>query len=165
MSPPHAFSWVHKLAAESDPARRSALFVWLSENREQFARHQHEHSWAAWTQALGKAGIRTISGGDLKHSTVRQTWWRVRTMFEMGVGEAVVRAEKAKVGKRRKPRRPSVHPVEPAPDPGEVVAGVRIVKQQPGSSGELEDAELKRKLADLRNQMRERSGLKPEGKE
>jgi hypothetical protein len=69
--------------------------------------------------------------------TVKRTWYEVRRYYGEPIGEPVLKAEKAKVQKRRKPRRPAARIVEPPLEPGEVAPGVRLVttNDQEGGRG------------------------------
>lgn len=109
--------------------RRSDLFVWLVSNREQFEKElsKRTFSWAAFAQAFEDLGIRSNSSGQVRGGTVRNTWYQVRQLYGMEIGEAPKRAEKAKIVARRKPRSHSSPMTPPPPRPGEVAFGVRLV--------------------------------------
>lgn len=122
---------VARSAIDHAQDQRSDLFVWLSQNRKEFAARRHEHTWAAWAQAFEERGIRTNAAGPVNARTVKLTWWKVRRLHGGPLGEPVLSAEKAKVRKRRSPRRVTVRAPEPPPGPGEVAAGVRLTEQPP----------------------------------
>jgi hypothetical protein len=127
MSPVRApFGQIRTYATDNYVDGRSELFAWLSENRVEFAEHQSESSWAAWALALNRGGVSVKGGRPVTGRTLRQTWWRVRRHFGMPIREPILGAEKAKVQKRRSPRRATVRAPEPPLRPGEVAPGVRL---------------------------------------
>jgi hypothetical protein len=129
------FDQILTLAADSAVDHRSGVFLWLSQNRVEFSEHQSEHTWAAWAQALTRAGVTVKGDRPVTGPTMRQAWWRVRRHFGEPVGEPILGAEKAKVQKRRKPRRPASRIAEPPLQPGEVAPGVRLATKSDQEAG------------------------------
>jgi hypothetical protein len=133
---------------------RSDLFRWMALHRVEFAAKRDQHTWAGWAEAFEKVGIKPRTSGAVLAKTVKQTWWRVRKYYDEPTGEPILDAEKAKVSRRRSPRKPS----QPRPPvvlrPGEVAPGVRLVEvvkaPEPVKSA-VEDP-----FAALRERMRER---------
>jgi hypothetical protein len=111
----------------------------MSANRAEFSARRKDFTWSVWAVAFEKMGIRSNAAGPVTAHAVKRTWYSVRLHHGEEIAAPVIPAEKAKVKKRRSPRRVVSRIPEPAPGPGEVAAGVRLVTPTPAARTTSQD--------------------------
>jgi hypothetical protein len=126
-------SEIRETTSRYPDVRRSDLFVWMSENRAEFADLLADPTvtWSALAHAFNAKGIRVNGDGAVTAGTARKTWYRVRKAHGDPVGAPPSRAEWAKVVARRSPRRVQSSVADPGQQSDEAAPGVRQI--QPSS--------------------------------
>lgn len=128
---------------------RSKLARWFRIRHDEFLALVEETrpSWEALAKAFAEEGMTTAEGKPFTAETVRVTWYRVRKSVEKSRAKRAETVPPVAVEKPVTPLTPSSAGRDPAPGP------------------DADPMAAQRELARIKREMRERSGLKPEGDE
>ncbi len=101
------------LLTEAALSKRSALYVWMLENHDDFASvvaKAGRPNWKALAEAFGAQGYTDSDNQPPSDEVTRQTWWRVRKTVKARRAKAVVAAAHVPPSPK-----PSNAPALPAP--------------------------------------------------